>query len=122
MYTYSRAALALLESVKLDVIIVADISAGVKILAGIGSRAKIPIIALFAAAPSLSFSERTYLIRIGEHESSQAKGIATVVQAFSWRSVILIYEDIMILQEKSFLIWSLLLKRPMLVLPCILPF
>ncbi|KAK8664068.1 hypothetical protein V6N13_083871 [Hibiscus sabdariffa] len=93
MYTYSRAALALLESVKLDVIIIAEISAGVKILAGIGSRAKIPIIVLFAAAPSLSFSERTYLIRIGEDESSQAKGIATVVQAFNWRSVILIYED-----------------------------
>ncbi|KAL4388450.1 hypothetical protein GQ457_09G008870 [Hibiscus cannabinus] len=86
-------ALALLESVKLDVIIIAEISAGVKILAGIGSRAKIPIIVLFAAAPSLSFSERTHLIRIGEDESSQAKGIATVVQAFNWRSVILIYED-----------------------------
>ncbi|KAK8637482.1 hypothetical protein V6N13_064901 [Hibiscus sabdariffa] len=86
-------ALAILGSVKLDVIIVAENSAGVKILAGIGSRVKIPIISLFAAAPSLSFSEHPYLIRIGEDELSQAKGIATVVEAFSWRSVVLIYED-----------------------------
>ncbi|KAK8664058.1 hypothetical protein V6N13_083861 [Hibiscus sabdariffa] len=86
-------ALALLGSVKLDVIIVAENSKRVKILAGIGSRVKIPIITLFAAAPSLSFSEHPYLIRIGEDESSQAKVIATVVEAFSWRSVVLIYED-----------------------------
>ncbi|KAL4388776.1 hypothetical protein GQ457_09G009150 [Hibiscus cannabinus] len=86
-------ALALLGSVKLDVIIVAENSAGVKILAGIGSRVKIPIFTLFAAAPSLSFSEHPYLIQIDEDESSQAKGIATVVEAFSWRSVVLIYED-----------------------------
>ncbi|GMI98607.1 ARABIDOPSIS THALIANA GLUTAMATE RECEPTOR 1.3, glutamate receptor 1.3 [Hibiscus trionum] len=86
-------ALVLLESVKLDVIIVAENSAGLKILAELGSRVKIPIISLFAAAPSLPFSEYPYLIQIGEDGPSRAKGIATIVEAFGWRSVALIYED-----------------------------
>ncbi|GMI98604.1 GLUTAMATE RECEPTOR 1.2 [Hibiscus trionum] len=86
-------ALVLLESMKLDAIIVAENSAGLKILAELGSRVKIPIISLFAAAPFMSFSEYPYLIQIGEDESSRAKGIATIVESFSWRSAILIYED-----------------------------
>ncbi|MBA0820073.1 hypothetical protein Gohar_028126 [Gossypium harknessii] len=86
-------ALVLLENFKLDAIIVAENSAAVKILAEFGSRVKIPIISLFAAGPSLSFSEYPYLIQIGQDESSQAKVIAAIVEAFSWRSVTLIYED-----------------------------
>ncbi|KAH1129128.1 hypothetical protein J1N35_000506 [Gossypium stocksii] len=86
-------ALVLLEIFKLDAIIVAENSAAVRILAELGSRVKIPIISLFAAGPSLSFSEYPYLIQIGQDESSQAKVIADIVEAFSWRSVTLIYED-----------------------------
>ncbi|MBA0729220.1 hypothetical protein Golax_022802 [Gossypium laxum] len=86
-------ALVLLENFKLDAIIVAENSAAVKILAELGSRVKVPIISLFAAGPSLSFSEYPYLIQIGQDESSQAKVIAAIVEAFSWRSVTLIYED-----------------------------
>ncbi|MBA0576464.1 hypothetical protein Golob_027507, partial [Gossypium lobatum] len=86
-------ALVLLENFKLDAIIVAENSAAVKILAELGSRVKIPIISLFAAGPSLPFSEYPYLIQIGQDESSQAKVIAAIVEAFSWRSVTLIYED-----------------------------
>ncbi|XP_016746206.2 glutamate receptor 1.2 [Gossypium hirsutum] len=86
-------ALVLLENFKLDAIIVAENSAGVKILAELGSRVKIPIISLFAAGLSLSSFEYPHLIQIGEDESSRAKAIAAIVEAFSWRSVILIYED-----------------------------
>ncbi|KAG8489533.1 hypothetical protein CXB51_017550 [Gossypium anomalum] len=86
-------ALVLLENFKLDAIIAAENSAAVKTLAELGSRVKIPIISLFAAAPSLSFSEYPYLIQIGQDESSQAKVIAAIAEAFSWRSVTLIYED-----------------------------
>ncbi|TYG62547.1 hypothetical protein ES288_D07G239900v1 [Gossypium darwinii] len=86
-------ALVLLENFKLDAIIVAENSAGVKILAELGSRVKIPIISLFAAGLSLSSFEYPHLIQIGEDESSRAKAIAAIVEAFSWRSAILIYED-----------------------------
>ncbi|KAK8289905.1 hypothetical protein V6Z11_D07G221100 [Gossypium hirsutum] len=70
-------ALVLLENFKLDAIIVAENSAGVKILADW----------------SLSSFEYPHLIQIGEDESSRAKAIAAIVEAFSWRSAILIYED-----------------------------
>ncbi|KAG8489532.1 hypothetical protein CXB51_017536 [Gossypium anomalum] len=86
-------ALVLLENFKLDAIIVAENSAGMKILAELGSRVKIPIISLFAAGLSLSSFEYPHLIQIGEDESSRAKAIAAIVEAFSWRSAILIYED-----------------------------
>ncbi|MBA0704782.1 hypothetical protein Golax_017019 [Gossypium laxum] len=86
-------ALVLLENFKLDAIIVAENSAGVKILAELGSRVKIPIISLFAAGLSLSSFEYPHLIQIGEDESSRAKAITAIVEAFSWRSAILIYED-----------------------------
>ncbi|KAE8701373.1 hypothetical protein F3Y22_tig00110548pilonHSYRG00874 [Hibiscus syriacus] len=86
-------ALVLLESVKLDALIVAENSAGLKILSELGSRVKIPVISLFAAAPSLPFSEYPYLLQIGEDDSTRAKIIATLVESFTWRSVVLIYED-----------------------------
>ncbi|KAE8685282.1 hypothetical protein F3Y22_tig00111099pilonHSYRG00133 [Hibiscus syriacus] len=86
-------ALVLMESVKLEAIIAVENSAGLKVLVELGSRIKIPIISLFASGPSMSFSEHPYLIQIGEDEFSQAKGIAAIVEAFSWKSVILIYEN-----------------------------
>ncbi|KAG4193044.1 hypothetical protein ERO13_A07G195700v2 [Gossypium hirsutum] len=86
-------ALVFLENFKSDAIIVAENSAGVKILVELGSRVKIPIISLFATGQSLSSFEYPHLIQIGEDESSRAKAIAAIVEAFSWRSAILIYED-----------------------------
>ncbi|TYJ27904.1 hypothetical protein E1A91_A07G221200v1 [Gossypium mustelinum] len=86
-------ALVFLENFKSDAIIVAENSAGVKILVELGSRVKIPIISLFATGQSLSSFEYPHLIQIGEDESSRAKTIAAIVEAFSWRSAILIYED-----------------------------
>ncbi|KAL4367608.1 hypothetical protein GQ457_05G004260 [Hibiscus cannabinus] len=67
--------------------------AGAKTLAELGSIVKTPIIFLFKAGPALSFSEYPYLLQIGEDEFSRAKGIASIVEAFCWTSVALIYED-----------------------------
>ncbi|KAL4323641.1 hypothetical protein GQ457_11G000060 [Hibiscus cannabinus] len=59
---------------------------------------KIPIISLFAIAPSLPLSEYPNLFQTGGDESSRTKGIATLLESFGWRSVVLNFED------KSFLI------------------
>ncbi|KAK8569954.1 hypothetical protein V6N13_002662 [Hibiscus sabdariffa] len=85
--------LVLLENLKLHAIIVLENSSELKILAKLGSRIKIPIISLFEAGSALSFSEYPYLIQIGEDDFSRAKSIATIVEAFGWTSVVLIYED-----------------------------
>ena len=86
-----NAALDLLENNKVKAIIGPQTSPEAKLLAILGDKAKLPILS-FTTTPS-SFKEFPYFVRIAQDERTQFKGIASVVESFKWRNVILIYED-----------------------------
>ncbi|KAH6790011.1 hypothetical protein C2S51_005017 [Perilla frutescens var. frutescens] len=55
-------------------------------------KVKVPIISP-ATSPTLSPQESPYFIRSAWSSASQAKAIAAIVNKFSWREIVLIYED-----------------------------
>lgn len=63
-----------------------------KFVIELGNKTQVPIISFSARSPSLS-SQNSYFIRTAWNDSSQAKVIASIVQAFEWREVVPIFED-----------------------------
>jgi len=59
----------------------------------LGTKAQVPIISFSATSPSLSPLRTPYFVRIAQNDSSPAKAIAAIVQAFGWREVVPIYVD-----------------------------
>ncbi|KAK9282348.1 hypothetical protein L1049_005265 [Liquidambar formosana] len=86
------AARDLLENIKVQAIIGPHTSIETKLLAELGDKTEVPIIS-FSTSPSPSPIQYPYLVKVTQDETSQVKGIATIVKAFEWRDVILIYED-----------------------------
>ncbi|KAL4289511.1 hypothetical protein GQ457_14G012650 [Hibiscus cannabinus] len=96
--------LVLSSSVQVEAIIIADNSVGLKALAKSGSRIKILIISLSAVDSSLPFSKYPYLLQTG----------ATLVELFGWRTVILMFEALLAMINKSsmfLLVHSLVLTK-----------
>lgn len=91
-YFFLIAATSLLNGEQVEAIIGPQTSTQAEFVADLGGKSQVPIISLFAAVQSL-FSRTPYLISMVPDESYQAKGIGTIVQAFGWREVVLIYED-----------------------------
>ncbi|XP_058192661.1 glutamate receptor 2.8-like isoform X2 [Rhododendron vialii] len=58
----------------------------------IGNKTQVPIISS-ASSPSLSPKDNPYFIRGAQNGSSQVQSLADIVKAFSWREVVLIYEN-----------------------------
>lgn len=70
-------------------------SAQAKFVINLGGKAKVPIISFSATSPSLSptDNENKFFIRSAHDDSSQVKALASIVKAYGWREIILIYED-----------------------------
>ncbi|KAA8550525.1 hypothetical protein F0562_002209 [Nyssa sinensis] len=62
-----------------------------KFLAVLGDKAKVPILS-FTTSPSFS-TEYPYFLQIAQDETTQFKGIATLIESYKWKDAILIYED-----------------------------
>ncbi|EOX93708.1 Glutamate receptor 1.1, putative [Theobroma cacao] len=86
------AAVNLLEHNKVGAILGAQTSTEAKVLAELGNKNKVPVVS-FHPPNSPSSINYPYFVEIAQDESSQVKSIASVVEAFKWRNVILVYED-----------------------------
>ncbi|GMI82318.1 GLUTAMATE RECEPTOR 2.7, glutamate receptor 2.7 [Hibiscus trionum] len=70
-----------------EAVLVADIN--------IGSRAQVPVLSFAAPAiaPPLATTRWPFLVTLANEDSQQMKCIAAIVGSFSWKRVIVIYED-----------------------------
>ena len=68
-------------------------SAEANFVIDLGEKAKTPIVSFSATSPSLSPRYNPFFIRTAQDDSSQVKAIASIVQKYGWREVVLIYED-----------------------------
>ncbi|XP_050367301.1 glutamate receptor 2.7-like [Argentina anserina] len=67
----------------------------VALVADVGNRAQVPVISFASPAITPPLMERRwpFLIRVGSNHSAQMICIADIVSAYSWKRVIVIYED-----------------------------
>ncbi|XXG58341.1 hypothetical protein AAC387_Pa04g0670 [Persea americana] len=86
-------ALDLMKEIKVQAIIGPQTSEQANFLAIMGSEAQIPIISFSAVSSSLSPSKFPYFVRMAQNELSQARSIASVIHAYSWREVVIIHDD-----------------------------
>ncbi|KAF9612895.1 hypothetical protein IFM89_004311 [Coptis chinensis] len=86
------AAVDLLESSKVQVIIGPQKSDHTEFIVELGDRIHLPIISFSATIPSI-YSRSPYFIRTTPDDHTQVKAIASITQAFDWRNIILIHED-----------------------------
>ncbi|XP_039115660.1 glutamate receptor 2.7-like [Dioscorea cayenensis subsp. rotundata] len=89
----ASAALDLLKNVQVQAIIGPQTSRQAKFVIELGNSAQVPIISFTAKSSSLSTKKSPYFIRTGMNDASQAKVLASLVQNFGWRQVVLIYAD-----------------------------
>ncbi|XP_043710268.1 glutamate receptor 2.7-like [Telopea speciosissima] len=86
-------ALDLLKNIEVQAIIGPETSSQADFVIDLGDQAQVPIISFSATSPSLSSAQTPYFVRASLSDSSQVKAIASIVQAFRWKEVVLIYEN-----------------------------
>ncbi|KAF3452843.1 hypothetical protein FNV43_RR03276 [Rhamnella rubrinervis] len=89
----ASAALELMKNEQVDAIIGPQWSTEAKFVINLGKTAQVPIISTSATSPSLSTTQNPFFIRTCQDDYSQIRPLTSIVQAFGWRQVILIYED-----------------------------
>ncbi|PSS07255.1 Glutamate receptor 2.8 like [Actinidia chinensis var. chinensis] len=88
----ASAAIDLLKNVQVQAILGPIRSTQADFVIDIGTKTQVPILSL-ATSPSLSPTENPYFIRVAQNGSSQVEALTSIVKAFNWREVVLIYEN-----------------------------
>ncbi|XP_068649184.1 glutamate receptor 2.7-like [Aristolochia californica] len=86
-------ALELIKRAGVKAIIGPQTSEEADFLAYMGSKAHVPVVFFSAGSSLLSPSRTPYFIRMGQSDSSQAKPIAAILNAFGWTDVVLVHDD-----------------------------
>nr|XP_043626682.1 glutamate receptor 2.7-like [Erigeron canadensis] len=87
----TSAAIDLMKNVQVKAILGPMDSSQADFIIDIGEKTKVPIISP-ATSPALSPDENNYFIRTAPDATSQLKPIADLIDYFSWREVVFIYE------------------------------
>ncbi|KAG2643579.1 hypothetical protein PVAP13_2KG345002 [Panicum virgatum] len=91
--TQYQRAIDLLKNFKVQAIIGPKMSMQARFTIGIGNKTNVPILSYSATSPYLSANQSKYFVRTALDDASQVPAIASLIQYFNWRQVILIYED-----------------------------
>ncbi|KAJ1382505.1 Solute-binding protein family 3/N-terminal domain of MltF [Sesbania bispinosa] len=59
----------------------------------LGDKTHVPIVTFSATSPALASLQSPYFFQIAQDDSAQVKAITTIIQAFGWKEVVLIYID-----------------------------
>ncbi|KAF5199265.1 Glutamate receptor 2.2 [Thalictrum thalictroides] len=86
-------AVDLLKDVEVHVIVGPQKSAQAEFVAELGNKSQVPVISFTATSPSLSRSHMPYFVRMTQNDTYQLEAIASIIQAFGWKEVVLIYEE-----------------------------
>lgn len=76
----------------MDAVIGPQKSAQVDFLMDLGDKARVPIISFSATSPSL-VHKTPYFVQTAQSDANQVQAIASIIKAFLWTQVVVIYED-----------------------------
>lgn len=83
----------MINNEQVQAIIGPQTSTEAKFVIDLGEKAQIPIVSFSATSPSLSPTQNPFFIRTAQDDCSQVKALTSIVEAYGWREVVLIYED-----------------------------
>ncbi|CAD6219179.1 unnamed protein product [Miscanthus lutarioriparius] len=87
------AAIELRENYKVQAIIGPQKSSEAAFISKLGSVTQVPIVSFTATSPSLTYDSSPYFVRATLNDSVQVNSIASLIKAYGWREVVLVYDD-----------------------------
>ncbi|KAG8050145.1 hypothetical protein GUJ93_ZPchr0009g1555 [Zizania palustris] len=89
----ASAAVELLENYKVQAVIGPQKSSEAVFVSNLGNKTQVPIVSFTATSPSLTSNGMPYFVRTTLNDSAQVNSIASLIKAYGWREVVLVYED-----------------------------
>ncbi|KAM0913359.1 hypothetical protein ACQ4PT_012216 [Festuca glaucescens] len=86
-------AIELLENYKVQAIIGPQKSSEAVFISKLGNITQVPTVSFTATSSSLTSDSMPYFVRATMNDSAQVKSIASLIQAYGWREVVLVYDD-----------------------------